>query len=62
MNYKGISKKLNLGTFTSSFSSSNSSNLRGKMSNIMLFYCRTQYLGGRQGWSKGASTMVLGYF
>ncbi len=40
INYGDISKKPILGTYTSSSSFSNSSNLRGKISN-MLFHCHT---------------------
>ncbi len=49
INYGDISKKLILGTFTFSSSFSNSSNLKGKICN-MLFHCRTFFLVGA--WSQ----------
>ncbi len=60
INYGDISKKLILGTFTSSSSFSNSSNL-SKIYN-MLFYCRTMFFGRVGERSKGASKTVLEYF
>ncbi len=54
INYGDISKKLILGIFTSSSSFSNSSNLRGKVSN-MLFHCRTH--GFLCGWGEVQSRL-----
>ncbi len=46
INYRDISKKLILGTFTSSSSFSNTSNLKGKISNVTLMSDPMFFLGG----------------
>ncbi len=62
IHYPDISKKLITGTFSSSSSFSNSSNSRGKTSNIS-FHRRTQcFFGERGSRSKGVSKIVLGDF